>query len=258
MLTALSILIAVVGHDLLHLVQRWLTYVLIVAFAITTVIATTLPAAPAVAATPGFDLTAFLVQFSLAAGYNISYAVYVSDYSRYLPANSSAPKLIFCTYLGAAGLGDLADGAGVAAGQPAARGRRGRVDQAGRRRAVPRVRHDRGVVSAVALISIMGVNAYGAMLTGLSGIDAFRRVRGTQTPRVVGLTVVGVLTVVIALLIPADYLGSFNNFVLFMLYFLVPWTAVNLVDFYAVRHGKYAITRSSTPTASTGGGPGAG
>ncbi len=66
-LTALSILIAVVGHDLLHLVQRWLTYVLIVAFAITTVIAFTLPAAPAVAATPGFDLTAFLVQFSLAA-----------------------------------------------------------------------------------------------------------------------------------------------------------------------------------------------
>jgi purine-cytosine permease-like protein len=27
-----------------------------------------------------------------------------------------------------------------------------------------------------------------------------------------------------------------------MLYFLVPWTAVNLVDFYAVRHGEYAIT----------------
>ena len=27
-----------------------------------------------------------------------------------------------------------------------------------------------------------------------------------------------------------------------MLYFLIPWTAVNLVDFYFVRHGKYAIT----------------
>ncbi len=44
-LTALSIVIAVVGHDLLHFVQRWLTYLLVVAFAITTVLAfTTLPA----------------------------------------------------------------------------------------------------------------------------------------------------------------------------------------------------------------------
>ncbi|MCO7218458.1 cytosine permease [Klenkia sp. PcliD-1-E] len=246
-LTALSILIAVVGHDLLHLVQRWLTYVLIVAFAITTVIAFTLPAAPAVAATPGFDLTAFLVQFSLAAGYNISYAVYVSDYSRYLPADSSAPKLIFFTYLGAAGSAIWLMGLGslLASRLP-------EVDAVGTIKQVgdelfPGFGTIVVLVSAVALISIMGVNAYGAMLTGISGLDAFRRVKATQTPRVVGLTVVGVLTVVVALLIPADYLGSFNNFVLFMLYFLVPWTAVNLVDFYAVRHGKYAITEIFNP-----------
>ncbi len=246
-LTALSIVIAVVGHDLLHLVQRWLTYVLIVAFAITTVIAFTLPAAPAVAAAPGFDLTAFLVQFSLAAGYNISYAVYVSDYSRYLPANSSAPKLIFFTYLGAAGSAIWLMGLGslLASRLP-------EVDAVGTIKEVgDELFTGFGtivvLVSAVALISIMGVNAYGAMLTGVSGIDGFRRVKATQTPRIVGLTVVGVLTVLVALLIPADYLGSFNNFVLFMLYFLVPWTAVNLVDFYAVRHGKYAIAEIFNP-----------
>ena len=143
-LTALSIVIAVVGHDLLHLVQRWLTYVLIVAFAITTVLAFTLPAAPATAAAPGFDLTAFLVQFSLAAGYNISYAVYVSDYSRYLPANSSAPKLIFFTYLGAAGSAIWLMGLGSLLASRLPEVDAVGLDQAGRGRAVPRVRHDRG------------------------------------------------------------------------------------------------------------------
>jgi purine-cytosine permease-like protein len=59
--------------------------------------------------------------------------------------------------------------------------------------------------------------------------------------------VVGIVTVLIALLIPDDYLGSFNDFVILMLYFLVPWTAVNLVDFYFVRHGKYAITEIFNP-----------
>ncbi len=62
-----------------------------------------------------------------------------------------------------------------------------------------------------------------------------------------GLTIVGIVTVLIALLIPDDYLGSFNDFVILMLYFLVPWTAVNLVDFYVVRHGQYAVSEIFHP-----------
>src|SRR5699024_7739961 len=92
LIIVLSIVIAVVGHDLLHFVQRWLTYALVVVFAITTITAIVhfsmqplTPGAPASDA--GWNTAAFLVQFSLAAGYNISYAVYVSDYTRYLPEN---------------------------------------------------------------------------------------------------------------------------------------------------------------------------
>ena len=44
-----------------------------------------------------------LIQLSAAAGYQISYAVYVSDYSRYLPQETPSAKVIFWTYLGAAG-----------------------------------------------------------------------------------------------------------------------------------------------------------
>jgi NCS1 nucleoside transporter family len=240
-LTALSIVIAVVGHDLLHVIQRWMTFLLLIAFAITTVLALTSVHAPA-HSTGSWDGTAFLVQFSLAAGYNISYAVYVSDYSRYLPADSSAPKLIFWTYLGAAFSAVWMMGLGAVLGS-----KLGATD------AIVAVK-DTGdhlfagfgtivvLVSALALVSIMGVNAYGAMLTSISGLDAFRRVPPTVRARTVGLVLVGVITIVVALLIPSDYLDSFNSFVLLMLYFLVPWTAVNLVDFYAVRHGKYAIT----------------
>ena len=52
---------------------------------------------------------------------------------------------------------------------------------------------------------------------------------------------------VIALSIPESSLHSFNNFVLLMLYFLVPWTAVNLADYYAVRKGRYAISDLFNP-----------
>jgi len=240
-LTALSIVIAVVGHDLLHAIQRWMTYLLLIAFAITTVLAFT-SVHTTTHTTGSWDGTAFLVQFSLAAGYNISYAVYVSDYSRYLPANSSAPKLIFWTYLGAAFSAVWMMGLGAVLGSKLGGSDAIVVLKETGDHLFPGFGTIVVLISAVALVSIMGVNAYGAMLTSISGLDAFRRVPPTVRARTTGLVLVGVITVVVALLIPSDYLDSFNSFVLLMLYFLIPWTAVNLVDFYAVRHGRYAIT----------------
>ena len=46
----------------------------------------------------------FLVQFSVVAGYQISWAIYVSDYSRYLPPDVTVRKTFYWTY-GGSGLG---------------------------------------------------------------------------------------------------------------------------------------------------------
>ncbi|MGJ3561182.1 cytosine permease [Streptomyces sp. INA 01156] len=108
------------------------------------------------------------------------------------------------------------------------------------------------IVSVLALISIMGVNAYGAMLTGTSAVDGFKKVRPTVRLRVVGLTAVGLGSLLVALLIPDNYIDSFTTFVLLMLYFLVPWTSVNLVDFYFVRRGRYAIGEILKPNGIYG------
>lgn len=246
-LAAVGVVIAIFGHDLLHIIQRYLVYLLIASFAIITVLAfTTLPA-PAPESAGGWDLTAFLVQFSLAAGYNISYAVYVSDYSRYLPPTSSAPKLIFYTYLGAAASAVWIMGLGALLAS--------RLPEVDAVASLQLVGDNLFVgfglivilIATVANLSIMGVNMYGGMLTAVSGIDGFKRVPTTRRTRIIGLIAIGVIVLVVALLIPDDYLGTFNNTILLMLYFLVPWTAVNLVDFYWVRHGKYAITEIFNP-----------
>lgn len=247
-LIVVSVVIAVVGYDLMMLVQRWLTYLLIVVFGILTIYAAlTLNMGAAIDGGGSFSWGIFLVQFAAAAGYQISYAVYVSDYSRYLPEDTPAPKVIWYTYLGAAGsaiwLMSLGAMLGSALPQPDAVA------------AVQSVGNDllggfgtfTVVVSAIALTTIMSVNAYGAMLTSASGIDAFRPLKPTVRLRIVGIVVISAIVFVVALAIPADYLDSFNNFVLLMLYFLVPWTAVNLVDFYFVRHGHYAITEIFNP-----------
>jgi len=97
------------------------------------------------------------------------------------------------------------------------------------------------VVASIALVTIMSVNAYGASLTSMSALDAFRPITPTVRLRVLGIALTSFIAFVVALLLPEGYLESFNTFVLLMLYFLIPWTAVNLVDFYFVRRGHYSI-----------------
>jgi NCS1 family nucleobase:cation symporter-1 len=241
---AVAIFLAIVGYDLLHFVQRWMTYILIAAFGLLTLVAaTSLPAtAPPVVEGAGWNPGVFLIQLSLAAGYNISYSVYVSDYSRYLPADAPRGKLIFWTYVGAAcsaiwlmSLGALL--AGYIDGADAI----GSLVKAGDL-VVPGFGLVVVVIGAVAQLTVTAVNCYGTMLTGVTAIDGFKPVQPTLKLRVGSLVLIGVLATIIALALPESYLDSFNGFVLLMLYFLVPWTAVNLVDFYLVRHGRYAIT----------------
>lgn len=251
-LMVVAVVLAVVGHDLLHWVQRWLTPVLILVFGVFTIYAVAhLSGTPETAQT-GWSLTGFLIMFSVAAGYQISYAVYVSDYSRYLPENTPSPAVIAWTYVGAAAsaiwlmcLGALL---GTHLAVPDAIGSLVEVGN--------QLFSGFGtllvLVSVPALLSICAVNSYGAMLTSASAVDGFTHINPGLRTRVVGISVIAVVSVIIALALPANYLGSFNNFVLMMLYFLIPWTAVNLVDYYFVRRGHYAITEIFNPNGMYG------
>ena len=242
LMIAVAVLIAVIGHDLLHTVQRWLTYVMISVFAVLTVSALLTLQADSALAAPQFSWSAFLIQLSAAAGYQISYSVYVSDYSRYLPHQTPSRQVIFWTYLGAAGsaLWLMSLGAFLASALPSPDAIAS-VREVGNR-VIPGFGTFTVLIAVPALVGIMAVNCYGAMLTGISAIDGFKSIKPNLKSRVCGIVLVAVVIFLIAMNIPESYLGSFNTFVLLMLYFLVPWTAVNLADFYLVRKGRYAIS----------------
>jgi NCS1 family nucleobase:cation symporter-1 len=44
-----------------------------------------------------------------------------------------------------------------------------------------------------------------------------------------------------ALLTKSTFLTDYTDFILLLLYVLVPWTAINLVDYYLLRHGRYDV-----------------
>jgi NCS1 family nucleobase:cation symporter-1 len=45
-----------------------------------------------------------------------------------------------------------------------------------------------------------------------------------------------------ALLSKDTFLANYEEFILLLLYVLVPWTAINLVDYYLLRHGEYDVS----------------
>jgi purine-cytosine permease-like protein len=103
----------------------------------------------------------------------------------------------------------------------------------------------------------MGMNAYGGMLTVLTGIDSFRTIRTSRAWRAATVVALAAVWYAIGESISTSGSNTAVNAVLnsltLMLYLLVPWTALNLVDFFFVRRGHYAITHIFRPDGVYGG-----
>jgi purine-cytosine permease-like protein len=106
--------------------------------------------------------------------------------------------------------------------------------------------------SALGLISVTALNLYGGSLTLISGIDSVRRVRPTLAVRLITISFTAALSLIAALLSSQSFLTNFNNFLLLILYLFIPWTAVNLIDYYVVRRGHYAVSEIFKPSGIYG------
>ncbi len=93
---------------------------------------------------------------------------------------------------------------------------------------------------------------YGGSLTLISSVDSLRRIRPTLTLRIVTIGVTALISLVGANLASENFLANFSNFLLLVLYFFIPWTAVNLTDYFIVRKGHYAIAEIFEPNGIYG------
>ncbi|MYQ98584.1 MULTISPECIES: cytosine permease [unclassified Streptomyces] len=247
--TVVALVIALVGYDIIHKAERILTYVFLVVFGIFTVgILLTLHYPAGSFDLGAFKWTPFLAQFGVVAGYQISWAIYVSDYSRYLPPDVTVRKTFYWTYFGSAlgGIWMMVLGTLLAAWAGAHFETITSIDAAG-----DKVFDGFGAIvllfAALGLISVTALNMYGGSLTLISAIDSVRRVRPTLSVRLLTLALTAALSVIGALAATAHFLADFNDFLLLVLYLFIPWTAVNLMDYYVVRRGHYAVAEIFNP-----------
>lgn len=252
--TVVALVIALVGYDIIHKAERVLTYIFLVVFGIFTVGVLVTLHYPAGSFDLGdFELTPFLAQFGVVAGYQISWAIYVSDYSRYLPPDVTVRKTFYWTYFGSAlgGIWLMVLGALLAAWAGKDFETIKSINAAG-----DKVFTGFGAIvllfAALGLVSVTALNMYGGSLTLISAIDSFKRVRPTLGVRLLTIGLTAALSLIGALSATANFLANFNNFLLLVLYLFIPWTAVNLMDYYVVRRGHYAIAEIFKPNGIYG------
>jgi purine-cytosine permease-like protein len=187
-----------------------------------------------------------------AASYQLSWSIYVSDYSRYLPREVSIRASFWWTYLGAfiGGAWMMLVGSIAAASAP-------QLDVAAAlERAADRILPGFGPVLLVGallgLVTIAALNFYGASLTLLSVCDTCRKMQIGLGKRIATLGLAATVSTLIALDSSSNFLMRFSALLSLLLYLFTPWTAVNLVDFYLVRRGHYSVREIFNPRGMYG------
>jgi purine-cytosine permease-like protein len=244
--------IAIYGHDWLHIIFRVLFWVSLPLYLIFTAAIFTGTIAPHPAGKIAFSWVAFAAQFAACASYNITYAPYVSDYTRYLPRGKSRTELVLSVYFGAslAAIWLIILGAWLATYLGASDGMVS-TNAAGNE-VFPHFGTLTVLVSVAALTATMGLNAYSGMLTIITGVDSIVKIAATRTVRIAGILVLAVIWLGVSLSLTANAINALYDSLSIMLYLLVPWTAVNLMDYFFVRKGHYAITDFFTPNGIYG------
>ena len=241
------VVLTVFGYDWIHRFQKVMTPILAVTFVVVLIQAITYGAPTAAATSTGPPpFPAFMAATGLFVVTIVSWAPYVSDYSRYLPPTVNLRRTftavalgigvptVLCAFLGAYLTALLPDASSTVAA----------IGQVSGRWVLP--------VMAVSLIGSDVVNSYTGMLAVASILSCLRTARRSVTVRVAGSLVIIAAGTVCALLGYREFVGNLSNFLSVLLYVLIPWSAINLTDYYFIQRGDYDVPSFFTATGRYG------
>jgi purine-cytosine permease-like protein len=251
---SIAAVIAIFGYDLIHKVNRVLTVPVVIVMVLVTIGAFATHGIHASSFAPGpFRLGPFMTTLALIGGFQLGWAPYVSDYSRYLPATVGTRASFWWTFLPSAisgiwvfGIGAIAE-AGTGAQSPVA----------AFKLAGDALFPGGGTVVVIGLLigllAVMAINQYGGSLTMLSIADSIHPIKTSRTARVSTVLAMAVIVWLIAQFVGESRFNDFyGSALIYLAYAFTPWTAINLVDFFFVRRGVYAISEIFKPAGVYG------
>lgn len=190
-----------------------------------------------------FTVASFLLAISLSASWQIAYGPYVADYSRYLPKSTSALKTFFAVFSGTVIGAQVSMTFGVLAAALAGDRFSGHevsfIVGLGATGAIAAVLY---FTIALGKLTITTLNAYGSVMSVATIVTGFGGQREISArTRLVFVLLSVAASSGLALAGQHSFLKAFSSFLLFLLVFFTPWSAINLVDYYWVTRERYDV-----------------
>ena len=235
-LTIPMLLLAIYGYDLINRYNKYQTWLYIAIFLGLTVFMFVHGVPHGGLSAGKFTSGAFLLSMSIVAAYQITYAPYVSDYTRYLP-QSAVRKVFWRTYVATVVSCVWLMGLGAAIGALAPKSPSMLLEI---KNLTGPLGGTLAILLAIGLIAPNSTNVYGGMMTTLSiANNVSDNVRSTRALRTVVCFVIAVLGALVATAGAGAFMTNLENYLTVILYILIPWSVINLTDYYVVRHGQY-------------------
>lgn len=220
----LSVILAIFGYDLLHLSGRWVTgagtILLIVLTAFSVVHGAGTTATPT--AKGGAYWTAWLLEFTVVFSFTVSWMIYASDYSRYLPKKTNMWQTWGYAFWGLV-IGScwtMILGALLATIVP-----NGDVLQA------MKVVLPLGLLWVILIVLTITSVTHNAV--NLYSCSMSARTWDIPTTRRVAVALAGIIAIILAIVLgKTSFQAHFNAFLIVMSYFMLPWLALRLIEFF--------------------------
>jgi NCS1 family nucleobase:cation symporter-1 len=232
-IVVLQAALGVIGYEAIHTFEKYMAIVLGAMFVVLTI---AIFGQASTGRTDGFtgldQLGAFVLFSTICASFVLAWALYASDYSRYLPTTTSRFGVFWVTVAALTLSAGWLEVLGLAVADKAT----------GESVDVIHSILGGGFVGGLAMVAValgtVAVNALNDYTGSLSLLAA-----GIRVPRVASAFVVAVLGFLFTLYLNSgDFGGKFTGYLLFLSYWIAPWAAVVLVDWFQ-RHGRLDPTR---------------
>lgn len=239
-LAAVQVLIAAVGHDLIHTAEKYFVYLLVLVFAILTFLAAqhipSLPAAqPKLLKAVGGFSGAFILTTSVILAYVLGWIPYSSDYTRYLCHADEAPEVkrrVFAYALSGSLLSTIwIEGLGAVIGATVALGKPSDLFTAW----LPDwFRAPLIIAIIVGTVSANILNVYSATLSSLAV--------GFRLKQAHAALLTGIIGTIISVLAAEHFIASYENFLFVLGYWTMPWIAVMVLGHYTRRVSRIGVS----------------
>lgn len=181
-----------------------------------------------------FSFSQFLLATSISITWQITYGPYVSDHSRYMHPSKSKQTFIY-SYLGSFLSSTWLMILGAAIASMVINGNvMAQIKELGGGFGTAIV-----ILLSLGLIVINSLNIYGAGIIVLSIASNFIEFKTTIKLRVLTSIMIGVILALASTVGAGNFMSYFQLYLGFILFFIVPWSVINLTDFYLLKRQNY-------------------